>query len=407
MKRSFIVTLMLIATVASSFGVDNAKRWKRKYDAAVDIKGKSKVVREMVNVAEAGFEPLLIRILEEQINAGVPSFFGRSEHEEWIKHVAYMAGELKIKEASPLLIKIYEEMKLQDAIIKGEILHAIGKINEAGDLAWLNNEMNEYNILHKAGGVKGQLETVYGLVKALEIYNSPESFSVLFYATLPNYNESIRGIAKEILQRSTDNPTPLCEEMIKDFDDMQIALEALRYGYYSNSPKEEKVKMIVAAVDTALDRMIGKDLVYNEVMRSIVNEGVVFLGDLKANSKEAIDVIEKKWNRDVFKKNVKMMDTITLLNNIEALQKIAGNDAAIVLQRKLKDYVDKKMAGSATGYGDQEGPKIMIAIIRAMGATGADVDDVIFELDRVADSERMFGTTLRNEAKKALKQLGF
>jgi len=95
------------------------------------------------------------------------------------------------------------------------------------------------------------------------------------------------------------------------------------------------------------------------------------------------------------------MDKTTNSNiiTIESLQKIATTDAAKVLSDKLGEFTQKTKDGAGTGFGKEEGERITIAIIRALG----DIKDPVAseELLKIKTSSQ-YGNTVKNEATKAL-----
>ncbi|MCG8571948.1 MAG: hypothetical protein MJB14_17575, partial [Spirochaetes bacterium] len=103
------------------------------------------------------------------------------------------------------------------------------------------------------------------------------------------------------------------------------------------------------------------------------------------------------------------------INMVEALQSIATDDAVILLTTKLAYFNEKVSADFGTGYGEKEGQKIIIAIIRALGGVSKNVENIPYEQTvtstyeelEIARSGGLYVAPIENAANDALTKMGF
>ncbi|OHD15643.1 MAG: hypothetical protein A2086_13775 [Spirochaetes bacterium GWD1_27_9] len=390
-----IVSFLIVTGLLFSQTTTSVKGWEILYKQARDVKEKKEKVQQMSDIATKEFEKLIYSILQEEVEYALTKNPQEIKYfEEWVYYTILLVGKLEFKNTGNLLKALY--IKVENPRYKGEIALVIGKVGATDLIGFLNNELRVYNDLQKNGKIIGKEETVDGLIRALTIFKDYSSFPVLFYASLPNYPENLRLLAINALSKMTDSPSKDCEKVIKNEKNMDVVLEALRFSFESKSPESEKISATKTALFVGLDELVNSDKNTSiETLKNIRDEATFYLGELKAKDPEVIKLIDKKWNTTD-------KDTNGNLISIEALQKIATEDAAKVLITKLAFLTLKAKEGYGTGFGKDEGEKITIAIIRALGSIGSPI--AYDELLKVKNSTN-YGKPIIEEANKALEKV--
>lgn len=391
--RSLYLFIVLFVVISMSFGQD-AKTWKILYSQAKTIKEKRDKVIKMAEVANAEFNNLVFDILQEEVEYALEQDVQEKKYfDEWVINTVNLATKLKVPNIASQLKALYQ--KIDTPRLKGDLMVSMGKTLDKSLLDFINNELRVFNELQKAGGIKGKEDIVDGVVKALDSFKDSSSFSYLFYASLYNYSEKTRKLAKSALDKITDNPASYCDEIIINETDMNVVFEALKFSYSSKSPDVEKINSARFALQIGLDTMVSSEKNTARVIQDeIRDEATLYLGNLKAKDKDIITLIDKKWRMD--------KGANSNLVSIEALQKISTTDSAKLLSDRLGELNAKVKDGSGTGFGKDEGEKITLAIIRALGAIADPV--ATDELLKVKNSTQ-YANTIKQEAVKALEKI--
>lgn len=340
-----------------------------------NISEKRNVVRDMFEDADETYVNFVVSILNEQVNYGRErNTSKRKDHEEWIYHTARLVGKLNISKGATRLKTLYDNV--DDPILKGEIVYAAGSTKNREILPWINRLLKRFNEDNRSGDTKGVEPNVEGVLKALNFYKDPSSFPEVFYAALPNYSRNIKEMAQQLRADISSTPAQLCTDLIRTLRaDQEMIFEVMEYGFNSESSDEDRLETCLIALERALDRDANIDAHNVEVREKIKNYAVRHFAELKTEDKRATDIIERKWDADIKYKGQKAQDDIyTQLANIESLQIIATEEAAKILCRKIEYYNTRKQEGFETGYGEQEGGKLLIAIVTAMGEIGIDAE---------------------------------
>lgn len=403
--KSVISSLLLFLLTLPLFPVKKTvSYYEAMYHTAKSIQEKRDLMKELNSEVNDSYISFLTKVIDEQLNYGIEKNKNLlKDYEEWLSYTALAAGKIKLTDCSQKLKQIYSYAR--SPVCKGLILRSIGMMEAQDQLPWLNQLLKEFNLLHKEGkgGIRFQESTVYELIQALRVFKDPSSFEPAFYAAMPNYSEKIRKEANKLLLEITQNPASLAENIINKDLDFMLVHQMMTYVYHSNSPNEDKEKIIIQAINRCLTNLTAEDPVTSSYREKIKLNGVEFLGSLKAASEEAVQTIDKKWDADNQSKQMKE-DTAQKLANVEALQKIATPQAVEILLKNLKFYYTKGKEGFGTGYGTKEGAKIFTAIIRALGETAQGNNNVYIELQRIKIAKE-FAAPLQKEAEKALSKL--
>lgn len=409
------LTIFLLLITVNSYGQSQVKLWRILYDQAKTIKQKRDKIKEIEQVATAEFSDLILDILDEQVSYGDEKRgFWKRDHEEWLHYTGRVVGKLKLKEGAPRL-KILVDY-IENPIFAGEMYHDIAKTGDPQFVPWFNSKLAYYNEQHFEGNIKGKEPIVNGLLNAIREFKEPSSFDVVFYAAIPNYAEPLRNLGGQILEEITNNdPAALCTDFIKRERKNLLRFEAMKYAFNSQSAAEDKATTVITALAREIDNLEEMDVFAKQTKDELEILAVRYLGELATSNPEAVVVLEQKWDRDAKVKNISAEDTNRMLDIIEALQKLTSGDSSAVLTRKLAYFNYTISQEFGTGYGEKEGVKILIALIRALGVLGTNAEDVVNDITKektttVLELEivrlgGMYESTIQDEAASALEKI--
>ena len=350
-----IISLLLILNVFNLFSsIEDIKMWERLYYQANSFKEKQEIMKSMKDKITTEFNDLIMQIVVEQSNMSF-KIYEAKDYENLVIHTAAIAGKLKIKESTEYLKKIYE--KVNSSIAKGEILNQIGYTENTEYLPWMNDLFRDFNTKQKGKGTQGIEEIIYGLILGISAFSDESSFEYLLYAAMPHYSKKIQELAETTINKITNDPAKLCNEIILEDPDYELKIDALNFALKSASSTEAKINTCKLTVN----KIQWSEVPFNtiEKKKELLNKSVYYLGEMKSNDDETIEMIEKKWDNET--------DYYSILFNIEALQKIGTEKAAKVLIKKIKFWNDLKKEGAKEGFTSDDGHKIMIATLQALG----------------------------------------
>jgi hypothetical protein len=356
-KRTLVVILILfISAVVMVNSQSDPKMWESLYNDAKNLSEKRDLIFKISSIVTKDFENILMNALEEEVVYPVGNAIQEKQlFEEWVYYTVISAKAISMKKGGPELQLIYQ--KISKDLYRGEILYKIGQTQDPAMLPWLNNVLRDVNILYRTGKFYGHDELLFGLLRGVEFFADPSSFINVFYTNVPNYSEKIRVVAKEVLLKISKQPAPLCDAFILQEQDPRLMLEAFHYSMKSESKDEQKVNTCKIALREGMYRaVIEQD---KPLVSKLRNDAVFFAGALKAKDPEIVDLINKKWNLDA--------DVNSRINDIEALQKMGTPEADKLLSGKLNEFVNLKMVGEKTGYEMEDGNRVVISLIRALG----------------------------------------
>jgi len=394
LKKSIVFIIMSFLTIGLFSQSTNAKTWANLYKKAISIAEKKQKMDQIFNVANQDFEGFVKDVLIEQIDYPVPKEVKEKKiYNELIFKTIQLAEKLKITGASGSIKTLY--YKIDELNYRGEILYILGKLGDKSILPWLISEMGIANDLHRNGKSAGKYDIVDGAIKGLSFFKDPSSFDVLFYAAVPNYSDKIRKVALETINSITSEPAKLCASYIKKENDFTLILEALRFANKSASKNEDKISASKAALEMTFDAATTPSDLVLETKKTVQNESVSYLGELKASDDEIVKLILRKWESD------KLINSNII--SIEALQKIGTQTAIDAIRSKLAFFNLKVKEGAGTGFSKDEGVKFTIALIRALGASK---NQSALEELYDARSTTNYDKVIVDEAEKAIKNIG-
>lgn len=382
MKKAFFY-LILFFIFCNIYSQGSAKLWTKLYRQARSIKQKRDKVKEMSEIATNEFQSLIMDILEEQISYGAEKvFYRKKDHEEWIYYTSVIVGNLKLKDGAVKLSKLIDHV--ENPVMKGEMFYTIAKTDNKNLLPWLNQKLKEYNLEHELGRIGNREPVVYGLLKALDLFKNRSSFKIIFYAAIPNYSEPTRNLASKTLKAITTDPALFCKDILREYKNKMVRLEALKYAYYSDSSNEDKAEVAISALFTELGTLAEDNNYERNLKKDIENLAIQYIGELKTQNNEAVVAIEQKWDRDKKIKDIQADDTVKMLKMIDALRMIGSDGAVTVLTKKLAYFNFKAAEDFGTGYGEKEGIKILLAIIKSLGNIGKNVEKIVFNQEETS-----------------------
>lgn len=353
LKISFIFIFILFNTILINSD-DNLTLFRTLYYKANSLTERQEILEQMDKVITDEFKNFIMEIVVDQSNYNY-NILQTKDYENWVLTTAKIVTKLKIAEAAPFLEKIYNKCKT--SITKGQLLVTIAQTGDRNYVKWFNNLLYDINNLHRANKFIKQEEIVQGIVIGLGLFADESSFEILLYDAMPYFSDNTQALAKESLEKITDNPAKLCTNIIINNPDYETKLDALIYALESNSPEEDKIEMCKSTLKKMNGVIIENK--FKEKLKALLNKSVYYLGEKRVKEKEVVDMIEEKWNNE--------NEFYSILTNIEALEKIATEDAANVLIRKLTYWNQRKKEGSKDGYLVDQGPKAIIALIKALG----------------------------------------
>ncbi len=385
--KGIFILLIFISNIIPIYSSDNNFEFlKVLYLKANTLREKQKALKDMNKFTTDEFKDFVMDIIIDQSNYSF-SILEIKDYEDWVIESARIAGKLKMGKTSSYLEKIYGKVKAP--IIKGEILLQIAETGDKSYLGWFNYLLHDINSLHKDKKFKEQEEIIQGLVIGLGKFGDESSFDELLYCALPHYSKTVQDLANNAIEKVTKNPALLCGDIVLNSTDYDMKMDALVYAFESNSPDESKIEVF----KMTLQKMLGikGDTKIKEQRSFLLNKSVYYLGELKTSDKEIVKMIEQKWNEE--------NDYYSIIINIESLEKIGTNDAAIVLNEKLKFLNQRKKEGSQDGFLTNEGPKVILAIIKALGKIRYNGSlEVLYDTMWTED----YGLNIKREASKSI-----
>jgi hypothetical protein len=393
-KKLLCIVLILIFVIADIFPQNySAKTWEILYKKSISIKEKREKVKQMSDVATPEFENLILYILKEEVDMPyITNSQDRKIYEEWVNYTIMMAGNLKLKNTNTILKTLYQ--KIDTLKLKGDIAYNIGKIENKEDIPYLVIELNNNNSAQKAGKLAGREELVVRLIEALTFYKDPLCFNALFDSYILSYSEKTKNLSLNALKGISDSPSQLCDQVMKNAKDFNTINEALKYSFKSNSPVPDRINSAKLALTLAMDIRTNPGVETLDSQKRIREEAAFELGELKSSDSESIKLLLKKWGLD--------KEPQSYLITIETFKKIGTQEAVQVLIDKLAAFTQKAKEGGGTGFATEEGAKITIALIRALGDIGNQIAtdellNVVYTLE--------YGKPIIDEANKALDKI--
>ncbi len=352
--KTFILFILLINTTLINSN-ENLTLFKRLYYKARSLREKQVVLSQMQKVVSDDFIDFIMEIIVDQSNYNF-SILEAKDYENWCLESAKMAAQLKIEKSALYLERIYN--KSQSAIVKGQILLTIAQTGNKSYIEWLNNALYKINNLHREKKYVEKEEIIQGIVIGLGLYADKSSFVDLLYAATPNYSNKTQELAKSAIDKITDNPALLCNDIILNNPNYDNKIDALLFAIESKSPDETKINTCKMTLKKTLGTDVENKLEIKKI--KLLNESVKYLGKMKVQDKEIVNMIEQKWDDE--------NDFYSAIINIQALESISSEDAAKLLNKKLSYWNKRKKEGSKDGYLSDEGPKVIVALIQALGS---------------------------------------
>ena len=390
-----IFTVAALFIVSSVYANEVSAVWERLYRRAGSFNQKYNIMVNIVEQHDKAMIPVLEEALQEQVSLmhGKKTVTDKMKSDQFTKLVVKELGRLKDREAAPLIWDVAEN--IDDPIVKGEAIIALGRIGAKDYTAKLNLMLRNINMNY--GSIQDQRKNeiiAYALVMALEKLKSPDSYSPLFFAANGWYSgkSGVKQKAAKALLNIVDDPTDQLLDIIKTSKDYSIKLAGLEAGEKSGASAENKALLEVAALDQGLTNS-PQNAVEKQQLKMLRLKALVMLenGDSKPDS--AAPLINTMLIRY---RTERLLDEDEMIQVFETAGTFHSDSVAKALSDFLSYFTDRKESGGSVSL------RLAKSVIIAMGNNG---NKICFEeLVRVQYSDSWEGSVKR-EAKNAVEKL--
>ena len=229
--------------------------WSQIYKRAKTLDQKYEIMQDIYKLDNKDFIPFLTEALDElfQYKRG-RDLKSVQVHKKLEVLVIKKLGELKAKEAAPLIFTVVREAG--DPYLKSEAILSLGKIGAvqyASSVALILKKLNIYRGEH----VQEDEAIAYSCIKALEQFKDPVGYIPILFTTTAGYSRKVKDSAEEALSTITDDPTDILVQFIRTESSFKMKLEGLRYTLVSNAPDNRKVEVAIEALRQSLTNKPG------------------------------------------------------------------------------------------------------------------------------------------------------
>jgi len=362
MKLSRILTIVVISVfslfllIPSILVADEVTDvWSRLYKRAKTLDQKYEIMQDIYKLDNKDFIPFLTEALDELIQYKGGRDLKRVQvHNKLEVLVIKKLGELKAKEAAPLIFTVLREA--EDPYLKSEAILSLGKIGAAqyaSSVALILKKLNIYRGEH----VQADEAIVYSCIKALEQFKDPVGYIPILFAATAGYSRKVKDAAEEALSTITDDPTNILIQFIRTESSFKMKLEGLRYAIVSNAPDNRKVEVAIEELRQGLTNK-PRDMDEETYLRELRTKSLETFILLKAQNTDAVRLIEQ-----ILYMNVQTSEKVYA---IEALSGFSNPEAVRTLIRYLA-YQNNRQQSGVTSRDN----RLVIATIRSLGRTGS------------------------------------
>lgn len=397
-KKIFIIFFIILnlSLYSQNEPLANLQIQKLLYNQTKNIKEKGDRIKDIYKVATEEYSDFIISILAELSNYFLENnILEKRNFDEWAYYTILTASKIKIKDATQFFVAIFPKISRVD--YKAKILYLIGASENYDFLPFLNSQLVYYNNQQRIGNVKIKdfFVLIEGCLTGLEFFADKSSFSEVFYA-ITAYNERIKNIATKVRDTiaSKNDLSTICDDIIKNSDDLEFVYNILDYSFNSNLPSEKKIINCNSALYRFLNELKQSDLIRKEIINRIKNLAVKNLGELKVNNKESLELIKLKLNYD--------KDEQSDWTTIDALKKIGSEDSVKILNEKLAFYIKILEEGGNINFEKEYGVKFIKEIVRSLGDIKSTTSLPYLEAIRRGT---IFGKPIQDEAEAAITKI--
>jgi HEAT repeat protein len=391
MKRILKKCILLVALFsilllpAAVFADEVTEVWSRVYFNAQTLHQKYEIMLNIIELDNRDIIPLLMDALEELSEQML--YFDKQDmviQNNLKVLIISELGDLKAKEAAPVIFKIMKETK--DPFLKGGALLALGKTGAkeyAQEIAIILRNTS----LYRGDNLAGEEAIAFGCITALERLKDPVGYLPVFLALNAGFSRKIQKAADEALPNILKDPTEVLLGLVRDESSVQLKLAALKAENQSAAPVENKVKVATEAINQGLYYSTSdiKDITLLRELRFLALEMFI---NYETAYREAVPLIEK-----VLYLNHDMSETVYAC---EALSAMPDKEAVEALTRFLGYQNNRQLSGIRP-----EDNRVVIATIRAIKNAKSKADSEELLRAKYAGYPAVVG----READKALRSL--
>lgn len=255
--KPMILTLLLLAAVGSQFAVANevAAIWTRLYERARTLDQKQQIMMNIVEQHSRDMIPVLTDALNEEVRTfrNTANVTEESQKNALMKMIVKELGRLKAREAAPIVWETVETV--EEPLLKGEAIIALGSMGGrqyADEMAMMLRNIN-FNYDEIENQRKNEI-IAYSLVMALGRLKTEVGYAPVFFAAQGWYSgrSQVKELAEKVLQQMVDDPTDQLLTILRENDEYELKLAALRAAEESTAPETGKAQVAAAALNEGL-----------------------------------------------------------------------------------------------------------------------------------------------------------
>jgi len=332
-SRAAVITAALLPAPSIAMASEVSEMYARLYERAYTLQQKQEIMVAIEEQDDPDMAPFLVNALDALVSSRL-TVTGSTEknlHTQLMRMVSKKLGELRARDAAALLYTVVKEA--EDPVLKGEALAALGSIgvgSYAEKIAVILRDLN----MNQGGNVQASETVASGCITALERLREPVGFVPVFDASVGWYSRRIKDAAGRAMTLMVDDPSEMLCGILRNDASFYAMLRAVETAAASSARPAGKTQVAVTALRQALLRG-GRNPVEDTLLSQIRTTASVILRDQKADSKEAVPMLQQILSLDTAGAGEKM----TVL---EALGASGSDESAAVLISYLKWFNDRK-----------------------------------------------------------------
>lgn len=396
--KPIMLTLLLLTAVGSQFAVANevAAIWTRLYERARTLDQKQQIMMNIVEQNSRDMIPVLTEALNEEVRTfrNTANVTAKSQKNALMKMIVKELGRLKAREAAPIVWETVETV--EEPLLKGEAIIAIGSMGGrqyAEEMAMMLRNIN-FNY----DEIENQRENeiiAYSLVMALGRLKTEVGYAPVFFAAQGWYSgqSRVKELAKKVLQQMVDDPTEQLLTILRDNDEYELKLAALRAAEESTAPETGKAQVAAAALNEGL-RYSPKNQAEKRQLKTIRLNA---LRMLKKYPQPESDTLMNNMTQMLRLYRVdRVFEEDEMITLLEAMGTYTGEEVARSLADLLAYYNERREFTAPDSY------RIVRSLIQAIGDIGHIAG--LEELTIITISEYWEGS-IQRQAQAAIEQI--
>ena len=372
------------------FAGDQAEVWSRLYRRAISTEQKEMILKNIVQMDDRAFEPVLMEALEE-MNGNQEKFRGDiALMIKWVdmtRLIVQELGELKTLDAEDQIF--FVATHTDDPLLIADALVALGNIRSvkyAPDIATILRNLN-FNT-QKENRDNAEIQA-YGAVMALQKMREPVGFEPVFYSYIGWYSKRTKNLAGEALKYITEDPTEPVMNIMEEAD-YDVKKTALMVEKDSSAPAENKNRVAILGLEEGLKYQTADRIEQDELSKLRI-EAIKILIESESKDEPAVPFL-----KEIFRRN---HDANESLYALYALGVIGSDSALEVLTDNLAKFNQRQQDGlKAT----REELEFIKQIIKSIGMSGNQLGMGVLTEVQFSD----YTPAINRLAKEAINALG-